>query len=130
MSTLRSGEITTRRSLPPISLLALKVYVSAKDQGNPSLSSLKPVPVYVLIGSTFPITVKMLGRTATTITLRFTLVNATLADVSHIGIVVQEADRIYDCKCLSLKSSWGQQFKAGFSSSKLLVLTLGLSLIG
>ena len=112
MSTLRSGEITTRRSLPPISLLALKVYVSAKDQGNPSLSSIKPVPVYVLIGSTFPITVKMLGRTATTITLMFTLVNATLADVSHIGIVVQEADRIYDCKCLSLKTSWDQQFKA------------------
>ena len=80
------------------------MYVSAKDYGNPSLSSLKPVPVYVLIGSTFSITVKTLSRTATTIKLRFTIVNASLADISHIGIVVQEADSIVDCKYLSLSS--------------------------
>ena len=101
---LSCGEITTKRALPKTSLLVLRMYVSAKDHGNPSLSSLKPVPVYVLIGSTFSITVKTLSRTATTIKLRFTIVNASLADISHIGIVVQEADSIVDCKYLSLSS--------------------------
>ena len=94
----RSGEITTRRHLPTLSLRALKIYITAKDQGVSSLSSLQPVPVFVYIGSTFNIAVQTLKRTATTIKLRFIMTNVSLAFISHFGVVVQGADSIVDCK--------------------------------
>ncbi|XP_028395057.1 cadherin-related tumor suppressor-like [Dendronephthya gigantea] len=93
----RSGEITTIRPLPTTSLLALKIFVSAKDHGNPERrSSLNPVPVFVIIGRVFAIQVETLRRTTTTITLRFTMLNVSLADISHIGVVVQAIESIAD----------------------------------
>lgn len=76
----------------------MKIYVSAKDHGTPPLSSVKPVLVVVYIGTVFPITVTTLKQTTTTIKLRFTMVNITLDDISHIGVVVQGTDSIADCK--------------------------------
>jgi hypothetical protein len=54
--------------------------------------------VFVFIGSTFPITVETLKRTTSTIKLRFTMINVSLADISHIGVVVQGVESIADCK--------------------------------
>ncbi|CAB4028446.1 syntaxin-binding 5-like [Paramuricea clavata] len=96
----RTGELKTREHLPATSLLALKIYISANDHGTPLLFSSKPVPVFVFIGSTFPITVETVKRTTSTIKLRFTMINVSLADISHIGVVMQGVENITDCKFL------------------------------
>ena len=84
--------------LPTISLLALKIFISAEDHGKPSLRTLKPVPVFVFIGSTFSITVDKLKRSTTTMKLKFIMANVSLEDIGYIGVVVQGADRIANCK--------------------------------
>ena len=94
----RTGLITTKRFLPVKSLHVLKFFVGARDEGKPSMSSLNDVPVFVVMGSTFTIAVKSLWKTTTEIWLRFTMVNVSLADVSHIGIVAQESDNIAECE--------------------------------
>ena len=93
-----SGLITTKHLLPTKSLTVLKCFISAEDEGKPPLSSSNEVPVFVVVGSTFPITVRALKQTASQILLRFTMSNVTLDDVSHFGVVVQEYDKIADCE--------------------------------
>ena len=88
----------SKRALPEKSLVVLKFFVSATDEGNPSFSSLKPVPVYVFVSNTFPIVVLSLERTTTEISLRFTLINVTLQHVDYIGVVAQESGNIAECK--------------------------------
>lgn len=92
----RTGLITTKRLLPIESLTVLKCFISARDEGIQSLSSLNDIPLYVIMGSTFSFTVQQLERTTSDMRLLFTMVNVSLEHVNHIGVVVQEVDSIND----------------------------------